>query len=235
MALPKLDHPIFELKVPSLKRTAKFRPFLVKEEKILLMAQTSGDPKEIILAIKQVINNCIQENTDVDNLTTFDLEFLFVKLRSKSVNNVIELVYTDPDDEEKYKINVNLDEIEILEDPSHTNKIEINRQMGIILRYPRVDIINGIEKADDETSMFFEILKHSVDTIYEGDKVYKANEYKVEEIEEFLQSLDVNTLKKLQDFYTTMPKMHYVARYTTKDGKEKELVLSNLNDFFMLG
>lgn len=235
MALPKLSYPIFELRVPSLKRDVKFRPFLVKEEKILLTAQTSGDPKEMILSIKQVINNCVQEEIDVDTLTTFDIEYLFIKLRAKSINNVIEIIYTDPEDDERYKIEVNLDDIEIREDPSHTNKIEINRQMGIVMKYPKIDLVDSVKRTGDETEIFFEIFKYSIDTIYEGDKVYNASEYGEEEIEEFIQSLDVNAMKKVQQFFATMPKMHYVAKYKNNEGADKELVLSSLTDFFTLG
>ena len=235
MALPKLTHPTFSLKVPSLKKEFKFRPFLVREEKILLMAQTSGDPKEIIFSIKQVINNCAQEEIDIDSFTTFDIEYLFIKLRAKSVNNIIDLYYTDPEDDEKYKMEVNLDDIEIIEDINHTNKIEINRQMGMILKYPKIDLVNSVKKTDDETEIFFEILKYTIDTIYEGDNVYHASEYTEEEVDEFLQGLDVTTMKKVQDFFATMPKMHYVAKYTNNAGVEKEVILSSLNDFFTLG
>jgi hypothetical protein len=235
MALPKINHPVFNLSVPSMKREFKFRPFLVKEEKLLLMAQTSGDPKEIILSIKQVINNCVQEDLDIDQMTTFDIEYLFIKLRAKSVNNIIEINYTDPEDENRYKIEIDLNDIEIKETPGHTNKIDISKNLGMMLKYPKIDLMNSVSDVDDETQIFFDILKYSIDTIYDNDKVYKASDYTLEEIDEFIQSLNVAALKKTQDFFATMPKLHYVTTYKTQDGVEKELVLSNLNDFFTLG
>lgn len=235
MALPKINHPIFTLTIPSKKTSVKFRPFLVKEEKVLLIAQNSGDPKDIILAIKQVINNCTLEEIDIDSLTTFDLEYLFIKLRSKSINNIIELKYTDPEDGYQYDINVDIDKIEVINLEKQNNKIEINSTMGMTLKYPNANVIGVINEGDTETDMFFSILKYSIESIYDGTKVYNPGEYSSEEIEEFIYSLDVKTLQKVQEFFENIPKIHSSTEYTTKDGKVKTLELNTLNDFFMLG
>lgn len=235
MALPKISHPLFDVSIPSLEKTVKCRPFLVKEEKVLLMAQTSGDVKEIILAIKQVVNNCIQDEIDIDSLTTFDLEYLFIKLRAKSVNNIITVSYRDPEDEETYDIEVDLDEVKVQMDPKHTRKIEIDKHSGIMLKYPSTDVMSAISPDSNETEMFFSILKFCVETIYDADKVYKVSDYSSEEVDEYIQSLDVKTLQKIQEFFTTMPKIHHTVEYKNKEGIVKKLELNNINDFFTLG
>lgn len=236
MALPKISHPIFELTLPSTKQLIKYRPFLVKEEKILLTAQASEEPQDMINSIKQVINNCIlTEGVDVDHLTTFDLEYLFIKIRAKSVNNIITLSYKDLEDDKKYDVEVDLDSIEVKEDSDHSNKIEISSTSGIIMGYPSASLAANINASEGEMDIFFDVLKGCIETIYDGDAVYKASESTPEELDEFIQSLDVNTFKKIQDFFTTMPKLYYEVKYTNSLGNEKVIPLTTLNDFFMLG
>lgn len=235
-SLPKIGYPIFTLNLPSTEQEIKFRPFLVKEEKLLLMAQSSEDPKEIINSIKQVISNCIiSEGVSVDELCTFDLEYLFIKIRAKSINNVIEVTYRDLEDDKRYTVEINLDEIEVRRDPAHTSKIDINNELGMIMKYPKTNVANGIESVEGETDLFFQILKGCIEKIYDGETIYNVEEYSAEELEEFIQSLDVKTFKKVQDFFATMPKLHYEVKYTNSLGKEKNIVLNNLTDFFTLG
>jgi len=237
MSLPKLSYPTFEVTVPSSGDKIKFRPFLVKEEKILLIAQTGGDAKEILNAIKQVVNNCIvTEKFDVEKLTTFDLEYIFIKLRSKSVNNVIKLSYRDGEDDEVYDFEVDLDKVEMKMDPEHSNKIKINDEgLGMILKYPRTDMIEKIGKVDTEIDVFFEVLKYCIEKVYDAENVYDTKEYEAKDIEEFIQSLDVNTFKQIQKFFETTPKLYYEMEYKNKLGKDKKIVLQNLTDFFTLG
>lgn len=236
MALPKINHPVYDLTLPSSGQKIKYRPFLVKEEKILLMAMQGEDPEEIINSIKQVISNCIvTENIEVDDLTTFDIEYLFIKIRAKSVNNIISLTYKDLEDEKRYDVEVNLDEVEIRKDPNHTNKIEISNTMGFYLNYPKASITEKLKKSETETELFFEILKNCIDKIYDGNNEYVAGDSTPEEMEEFVQSLDVKTFKKIQEFFSTIPKLYYEIKYTNSLGNEKTIVLSNLNDFFTLG
>ena len=236
MPLPKLNYPIFELTLPSNNTQIKYRPFLVKEEKILLMAQTSEEPADIVNSIRQVINNCIiTEGINVEDLTTFDLEYLFIKIRSKSVNNVITLTYRDLEDEQKYTVEVDLDQIEIIKDPNHSNKIEINDTMGMIMRYPKADLSKSLQLIDGEMEVFFEVLKSCIESIYDETTVYKPEEYSKEEFDEFVQSLSVDSFKQIQTFFNTMPRLHYEVKYTNSLGKEKVIPLTNLNDFFTLG
>lgn len=236
MPLPKLNYPIFELTLPSNNTQIKYRPFLVKEEKILLMAQTSEEPADIVNSIRQVINNCIiTEGVNVEDLTTFDLEYLFIKIRSKSVNNVITLTYRDLEDEQKYTVDVDLDQIEIIKDPNHSNKIEINDTMGMIMRYPKADLSKSLQLIDGEMEVFFEVLKSCIESIYDETTVYKPEEYSKEEFDEFVQSLSVDSFKQIQTFFNTMPRLHYEVKYTNSLGKEKVIPLTNLNDFFTLG
>ncbi len=235
MALPTLSYPLFEVVIPSTSKKAKLRPFLVREEKILLLAQTSEDPSDVIKSIHQVIQSCMIKPQDAENLTTFDLEYLFVKLRSKSVSNIIELLYKDPDDGEQYKVIVNLDDVEIKKNKEHTTKIEFSKDLGVIMKYPSLDIGEKIKQVDTEVDLFFQLITLCLDKIYDAETVYNASEYSMEEIEDFVSSLDVNAFKKIQQFFETTPKLFYETSYTTKDGKEKKVVLQNLNDFFSLG
>ena len=235
-SLPKIGYPIFTLKLPSTEKEIKYRPFLVKEEKLLLMAQSSEDPKEIIGAIKQVISNCIlSEDVSVDELCTFDMEYIFIKIRAKSINNVIEVTYRDLEDDKRYTVEINLDEIEVKKETDHTNKIEINEQLGMVMKYPKTNVANNIESVDGETDLFFQILKGCIEKIYDSETVYDVSEYSADELDDFIQQLDVKTFKKVQDFFATMPRLHYEVKYTNSLGKEKNIVLNNLTDFFTLG
>lgn len=236
MALPKISYPIYELTIPSSKKVIKYRPFLVKEEKLLLMAQSGNDTAEVINSIKQVINNCIlTEDVRVDDLASFDIEYLFVKLRSKSIGNEIELTYRDLEDEKKYDVVVNLDDVEIRTDDKHVNKVEINKTTGLILKYPSVDSSVAIMQDDLEGDGIFELIGNSIESIYDENGVYNPKDYSKEELIEFVSSLSIETFQKVQEFFSTMPKLHYEVKYTNSLGNEKVIVLSTLNDFFTLG
>ena len=234
MSLPKISHPTFNVVIPSTKTKVRLRPFLVREEKILLLAQTSEDPSDISDAIKQVINNCAIDTVDVDQLTTFDLEYLFLKLRAKSVGNVIELKYTDPGDEKVYDIVVDLDDVEMLINPEHTTKIEISKTSGLMLRYPKADMAGDLKNIQTEVDLLFSIIKYCIEKVYDEDNVYVMADFSEEEIDEFVNELNVDAFQKIQKFFETMPRLHYEAKYKTKDGDERSVVLKTLTDFFTL-
>ena len=235
MPLPKLQHPIYELTLPSTNQQVKFRPFLVREEKILLMAKQSDDPKEIVRALKQIINNCIVEpQLDVEQLATFDLEYFFLKLRSKSVNNMVSLSYKDFEDDKVYTVEVDLDDVQIKRDPSHTNKIRINETVGLTLRYPSAEIYSKMS-ASDENEAALGAVKWCIDTVYDEDNVYPLKDFTDKEVDEFIQSLDVNSLERILDFFRTMPKLHYEVKYVNSLGNSRSIDLDTLSDFFTLG
>lgn len=236
MALPKISHPTFELTLPSNGKKIKLRPFLVKEEKVLLMASQSEDTDEILNSLKQVISNCIIESDiELDELATFDIEYIFLKLRSRSVNNIIKLRYKDNEDKKSYDLELNLDDVEVKTFEDHNNKIEINKEIGFTMKYPKVSITEKLKDAKNQTDVFFEMLKSSIDIIYEGKNEYNALDSSDEELEEFIQDLDVKTFNKIQKFYETIPRLYHELKYTNSLGNERVVRLETLNDFFTLG
>jgi hypothetical protein len=235
MALPKLSHPTFELEIPSTKQKIRYRPFLVKEEKILLIAQSSEDPKEIIYAVKQVLQNCSLDQIDIDDLTTFDIEYFFIKLRSKSVNNIVNLRYKDLEDEKIYEFEVDLDGIEIEYNKDHQKTINVSQNTILNLKYPKMNMINSLEKIKNETDLVFEILRNCLDTIVHDSQVIEVSNYSREEIDEFILSMDVSSFNKVQEFFNTMPKLKHEIVYTNSLGNQRKIILQSLNDFFQLG
>jgi hypothetical protein len=236
MALPKINHPIFELTLPSTKDKLKFRPFLVKEEKVLLIAQSSEDSNQVLNAVKQVLNNCIISDTvSVDDFTTFDLEYIFLKIRSKSVNNIIELAYRDTEDNKRYEFEINLDEIEVKEDPEHTKTIKADDNLTLIMRYPRSDLAKLLLEVEEEYDVFFKILTYCLDKVILDGQEFSAADSTEQELEEFIQSLDVNTFKKIQEFFNTMPRLYHELKYVNSLGNERTIKLTSLSDFFTLG
>lgn len=235
MPLPKIEHPIHHLTLPSTGKQINFRPFLVKEEKILLMAKQGGDEKEIVKALKQIINNCIlDEGVDVESFATFDVEYFFLKLRSRSVNNIVSLSYKDYEDDKVYTVDVDLDDVEITRNPAHTNKIKLTDSIGVLMKYPSVDIFNKLA-SENEEEVAFDIIKKCIDTVYDEDNVYSAKDFTEAEIDEFVQNLDVASLEKILDFFKTMPKLFYEVRYTNSLNHLRTVPLDTLTDFFTLG
>lgn len=232
MALPKIDQPLFDLIIPSTGKKIAFRPFLVKEEKILLIAQSGGDG-EMVRAIKQIINNCVIEDINVDDLATFDLEYMFLKLRAKSVNNLIKLSYRDNEDEELYDFEVDLDKIEVEMPKDINSKIKINETVGMTMKYPSAGISDKISEFENEVELLTFFITNCIDTIYDEETVYVASDYSAKELNEFLDSLDVSTFDKIREFFEKIPKMRHVINYTNKLGNERTIELSSIRDFFM--
>ena len=235
MALPKLLHPTFELEIPSSKQKIRYRPFLVKEEKILLIAQSSSDPKDVVNAVKQVLQNCCLDELNIDNLTTFDIEYFFIKLRSKSVNNLVNLKYRDLEDNKIYDFEVDLETIEIDFNPNHQKNINLSKNIILNLKYPQMNLVNSLEKIENETDLVFEILRNCLDTIIYESKEIKVSDYSSQEIDDFIMSMDVTSFNKVQEFFNTMPKLKHEINYTNSLGNERKIILQSLNDFFQLG
>jgi hypothetical protein len=235
MTLPKIEKPLFELLVPSMKKSVKARPFVVREEKILLTAQQSGAEKDIILAIKQVLNNCIVDEFDVDDLATFDLEYMFLKLRARSVNNVIKVSYRDNDDNKVYDFEIDLDEVELKTEEDISNIINVTDTIGIKMKYPSVTILDNIPDAENASDVVEYLIKSCIDQIFDEENVYPSKDYTDEELNEFLDSIDIETFNKIRQFFDNLPQMYYKMEYTNENGSVRIIELTTLNDFFIWG
>ncbi len=237
MALPKITTPVFDVTIPSSKKKIKVRPMLVKEEKILLIARESGDQGDILNAIKQVVNNCIMDDDfDINKLCIFDLEFLFIRLRAISINNITRVAYKDNEDEKIYQFDINLDEVKVIFPENIDKKIVINDETGVTLKYPDTTLYTDtffLNKS--ETELFEHLIINCIETVFDGDKVYYARDFNKEELIEFIENLDVNTFNKFREFTSNLPKVEYVIKYKNDFGNERKNVLNALNDFFSLG
>lgn len=235
MALPKIQYPIFDLTIPSTGKSVTYRPFLVKEEKILLIAQQSQGDNDIMRAIKQIINNCVLDsNFNLDELTTFDVEYMFLKFRSKSVNNIVKVTYRDNEDQELYDFEIDLDKVEI-EMPDTDKKIKINDDYGIVLKYPNAHVVDDIQNSSTENDIIDVFMFSAIDYVYDTENVYKFDDNTKEEKKEFIDNLDISTFDKIREFLENLPKLSYTLNYTNKNGKEVKIELNTLKDFFTLG
>ena len=236
MTLPKLDKPIFDMTIPSQKTNVKFRPFTVKEEKILLIAQQERDDKSIILAIKQVINNCCQqEGFDVDSLATFDLEYMFLKLRARSINNIIEVTYRDIEDGKTYDFEIDLDEIEMIQKKEASNIVMITEDVGIKMKYPSVTIIDDAPTDASASDVVEYLIRNCIDSIFDAENVYPAKDYSEKELSEWIDNLDIETFNNIREFFDNLPQMYYKIVYTNSLGNERVIELTTLSDFFTWG
>lgn len=236
MGLPVIQHPVFFLTLPSTGQRVEFRPFLVKEEKLLLIAQSSGDQGDIIRAVKQVVANCIlTESVNVEDFTTYDLEYFFIKLRSKSVQNIIKLTYRDRDDDQLYEVEVDLEQVEVKQQEAIDPHITINDKSGLLLRYPRVSVLNSTGDIADGVDFNFFIMQACIDKIYNEGSTHDPSEFSKEELQEFVDSLPVPVYTQIQKFIEAMPRVEHTISYTNTNGKKVDIVLRTLTDFFTLG
>jgi hypothetical protein len=240
--LPKIDVPVYEIKLPSTGESIKFRPFTVKEEKLFLMAYESEDVKYSVDTIIQVLNNCIVSDIDVKELPTFDIEYLFLNLRARSIGEIVNLKYrcnNDVGTEEEPKkcnssveIEVNVLEIEPSKNPNHTNKIELNENLGIVMKYPKMGLIKDNSESDD-FNVVLELIISCIDYIYDKDNIYYAKDSTKEELTEFLDSLQSKDLEKIKDFFDTMPKLKKHMDFScNKCGYHESIELEGLQSFF---
>jgi len=238
MPLPIVETQTYELTLPSTDIKVKYRPFLVKEEKILLQAMESQKQNEIVQALKQIVNACTFGSLNVNELPTFDLEYIFLNIRAKSVGEVAKLKVLCPDDNQTYAdVEVDLTEINVQVDDKHNNNIVIdeNKKIGMIMKYPTLGSIDTEMKIDQKvsTKVLFDIIAKSIYQVYEGDKVFNATDYTKDEMTNFIESLDSKTFLKVQEFYDTMPKlMHEIEVENPKTKVKSKVVLQGLTDFF---
>lgn len=236
MGLPIISHPTFSLILPSTKQKIEFRPFLVKEEKILLVAQASGEQLDIVRAIKQVISNCIvTPGVDVEEFATFDLEYFFIKIRSKSVQNIVKLSYRDNEDQKVYDVEVNLDDIEVVQQKETSSRIKVDENHFINLKYPRLSLMSQMEQIDNPIDFNFAIMQSCIDTVEYNNEVLHLSDHSIDEAKQYLDSLDVPAYQEIQSFIDAMPQIRHTVSYTNSNGKEISITLNSLTDFFSLG
>ena len=231
MALPKLNIPTHRLTLPSTGDEVKFRPFLVKEQKLLLMAQQSDDEKETIDNMIQMIENCT--NLNVTNLPVFDIEYLFLKIRAKSVGDIIQLNLLCPDDGITY-VNTTLDlnDVEVQIDETHKNIIDITDDVKMIMKYPQISDVQFTEINPNEVSRIFQMLKKCILEVHNGDEIINSIDMKTEEISDFVDSLNTEQFENVMQFFNTMPKVRHVVEVTNpKTGVKSEVLLEGLQSF----
>ena len=238
MPLPKIAAPTYELELPSTEETIQYRPFLVKEEKLLVIALESEDTKQITTAIKTVIKNCIlTRGIKVENLPTFDIEYLFLNIRGKSVGEELDVNIICPDDgATEVSIMINLEDIEVQKNDDHEKKIKIDDSIMIEMKYPSLDQfikINFDFNKKNEMDQTFELIASCIDTIFTEDEAWSTADCSKKEITEFLESMNSSQFKGIEKFFETMPKLsHTVNVKNPKTKVESEVVLEGLSSFF---
>jgi hypothetical protein len=233
MGLPKIDLPIFELELPSTGEKIKYRPFTVKEEKILLVAQESNDAGQEVLASKQIVNNCLID-VDVTTLAMFDLEYVLLILRSKSVDNNIGFNVKDPETGEDVKLDLDLDTITLTHYPEHSNKVKVNDEYTLYLKYPTIDqFIQIIETDVNDPLINYLMMITCLDQLASEDEVHRFTDYNDNDIDTFMDGLDGTIIKQIQKFFETMPKLRHEMPYTNSEGKEQTFVIEGMRSFFI--
>ncbi len=233
MALPKIDLPLFEMKLPSSGEMIKYRPFTVKEEKILLIAQEADDPTQEVMAVKQIVNNCLPD-IEVDELAMFDLEYIMLVLRSRSVDNTVDFSITDPDTEENVKLTLDIEDVIVKTIDGHTNEISINDEFMLYLKYPTINEFLKIMKLDasDPLVNYFMMIS-CLDKIASEDEVHFFKDYSDEETDAFVENFSSQVVKGIQIFFETMPKLRHEIKYTNKNKDEKTFVVEGMRSFFI--
>ena len=236
MALPKLEVPIYELTVPSTDEKIKYRPFLIKEEKILLIAMESGANEDVIQAVKQIVSECTFNKLKLGSMPMFDVEYIFLQIRSKSVGEVSKLKVLCRDDGETYaNVEVDLTEIEVQVNDDHTNKIELTDEMGVIMRYPTIDSFSTAGISDITADNMLDVIVTCIDKIYDkkGEEVYDSKDSSKKELMDFVEQMNTTQFQDVQAFFDSMPKLrHEVTVVNPKTKVENVVALSGLNDFF---
>tara|TARA_B110000211_G_C14090721_1_gene558914 strand:- start:675 stop:1400 length:726 start_codon:yes stop_codon:yes gene_type:complete len=240
MALPKLDVAIYELALPSTNKKISYRPFLVREEKILLMAMEGSDEGEITNSIKQVINNCIvSDGVNVDTLPLFDIEYILLNLRARSMGDVIKTNYTRPDCKEEncvpIEIEIDVNTIKVHKSPEHNAKIELSDKVGLVMKYPNIELMTKYAgKFEDESiDDAFDLIIKCIDTVYDEENVYSKTDYTAAELVEFVEGFSQDQFSQIEKFFNTLPKMYKDVEFDCKKCNHKEEIrLEGLASFF---
>ena len=237
--LPKIDVPIYTVNLVSTGKPVRFRPFLVREQKLFLMASESSDSNEMVGVIRQVLKNCVLDEVDVDSLPTFDLEYLFLNLRARSVEEVVDLRYkcNNVIDEKKcsgvVEFKLNLLQIEPTKNEKHKDKIQITENLGICFKYPTFDMLQKYEKLS-ENEIMIRILVDCIDYIYDKDQIYYSKDSSREELEEFIDNLQQKDLEKFKEFFDTMPEIKKDVQFKCpKCSYEEDITIKGIQNFFV--
>ena len=235
MPLPKINTPTYDLTLPSTGKKIKYRPFLVREEKILIMAMESEDMTEITNAIVQILSDCIvSKDIKVESLATFDIEYLFLNVRSKSVGETVDVNITCPDDgETQVEMSIDIDSIKVQKNKGHKNIIKLDDELSLKLKYPSLEqfVENNFETT--EVGQSLAMITSCVEMIYNAEESWEASDYSKKELDEFIEQLNTKQFKQIEKFFATMPKLsHTIAVKNPETGVESEVVLEGLASFF---
>ena len=232
MALPIIAVPKYQLKIPSTDKEVNYRPFLVKEEKILLIAMESEDEVQMTTAIRDIIGNCVYEDLDVKTMPMFDIEYIFLQLRSKSKGEVIDLSYECGKCKKQIAVQVDLSKIEITKTEGHEPKIPLSDDVGVIMKYPSMEIQKVISKESTDIENIFSTISSCIDSIWDKENVYSSKDHTQQEINDFLESLPDTAFSKIQKFFDTVPKLKHDIKLkcTSKNGKGKKASICGWED-----
>lgn len=240
MALPMMNTPTYSLVIPSTGDKVRYRPFLVKEEKALLIAQQSEDTEVMIESLKQVIGGCVLDKINVDDLATFDIEYIFTQIRAKSVGEIVELLFPcdedhgEDQDKAKLKISIDISNLEVDFPEGHSKKIDLFGDVGVVMKYPSFNVMSKLENLDvTNVDNIFDVIASCIDIIYQGEEIYYAKEQSKEELLDFLYNLTNDQFVKLQQFFAKMPKISKTVEYNCPlCGKHHSVTLEGMQSFF---
>ena len=234
MSLPKINTPEYTLVIPSTDEEVRYRPFLVKEEKILLIAQETGGDKAIYDAIRSIIKSCCLDQVDIDKLPLFDMEYIFLNIRAKSVGEVAKLKVKCPDDEEtEVEVEVDLSKVQVQMDEKHDARIQLTDDIGILMSYPSFDTVGFQTEAELKTKTLFEVICNCLYQIWEGEETHDAMDYSLKDKMAFLESLNHEQFEKIQTFFETMPTVKQDIEVTNpKTNVTSTVTLQGMNAFF---
>ena len=235
MALPKLDTPTYRLTIPSTREEIEYRPFLVKEQKLLMMAQESEDERQVIDTVGKLVSSCTFEKIDSDNSPLFDIEYVFLKIRGKSVGEKIKLNLTCPDDEKtQVETEIDLEDVSVQMAADHTKEIQITDTVKMFLKYPILKNMKSVASDDSQTKQVFEVLSQCIHEIHFGEQVFNRVDISKKDINEFIGQLTSGQFDKILDFFNTMPKLRHVIPVTNPKTKvESEVVVEGLASFLV--